>query len=73
MGKRFLILAIAFNAVLIAFSAVQTRAAQPALEATNGFSCCIGGQCVEKPVYVCMFYPSCDGSADCGVFVAPEM
>ncbi|MGI9628803.1 MAG: hypothetical protein ACR2QM_18355 [Longimicrobiales bacterium] len=73
MGKRFLFLAIVVNAVLIAFSAVQTRAAQPVVATANGGSCCIGGQCVDQPGYICMFYPSCRGSADCGVFVAPQM
>lgn len=73
VGKRFLFLAIVCNALLIAVSAVQTRAAQPVVETANGNSCCIGGQCQDRAGYICMFYPSCQGNDDCTVAVVPGM
>ena len=67
MGKRFLFLALAINAVLIAVTAVQSRAAVPA-ELEQASWCCVGGQCVQGPILQCMWLPSCEGNGDCGVF-----
>ena len=70
MGKRFLFLAILLNAVLIAFSAVQSRA-ETATAAQGMAQCCSGGQCVTLPGYQCIFKMSCTNDGECGAALTP--